>query len=373
MSRWFAAAGRACSAPVRRRSYAAATGTALLGLALAGCGQGTPATPPQAPASGLATVVVEAESGPAEVRLDGVVEAVQQATLSAQTAGRIASIAVDVGDVVRAGQLLVRLRSTEQVSGLGQAQAAVAAARAAHDQAAAQFARIEDMYQRKVVARTTFDEAVTARDSTAAQLAAAQAALESAREGVAYTEVRAPYGGRVIARQGQAGEAVAPGTPLLTVASLDALRVVVDLPQDVARDVRGRGTAHVYVGEERITAERVTLFPSADPLSGTFRARADLPSGVTGLAPGMHARVGFVTGESSRLFVPGDAVVERSELRAVYVVSADGRVALRQVRLGPRLDDRVEVIAGLVAGERVATDPAVAGLAARAAASTRHE
>lgn len=346
----------------------------IVALALHGCGNEAPDAPPKNAGADLATIVVGAQATPVELLLDGVVEAVNQATLSAQTAGRVAEAYVDVDDQVRAGQLLMRLRATEQVAGLNQAQAALAAARARDAQARAQFERIRDMYERKVVARASYDEAVTARDSAAANLAAAKAAVESAREGVAYTELRAPYDGTVTAKRAQPGEAVGPGTPLLTVASLGALRVVAEVPQSMAQDVRALGKANVYLGDgERIAADGVTLFPSADPASSTFRVRAELPATVSDVAPGTYVKVGFVTGESNRVLIPRNSVVERSELRSVYVVGADGRVSLRQVRLGRTVGDDVEVIAGLAEGERVATEPAAAGLAARAAAASDHE
>jgi hypothetical protein len=82
----------------------------------------------------------------------------------------------------------------------------------------------------------------------------------------------------------------------------------------------------------------------------------------------MFVKVGFVTGEAQRLMVPRSAVVERSEMRAVYVVAPDGRVSLRQVRLGHLRGDRIEILAGLAAGELVALDPAAAGIQARQAA-----
>jgi len=356
--------------PARRILLAAAVAGLL---SVAGCGEDDAAGRGEGKqATGLATVVVGTEAAPAEMVLDGVVEAVNQATLSAQTAGRVAEIHVDVNDPVKAGALLMRLRATEQVAGLGQAQAALQAAKARDAQARAQFDRIRDMYERKVVARATYDEAVTARDAAAASLAAAQAGLESAREGVAYTELRAPYDGVVTARHVEAGEAVAPGRPLLTVAALGALRVVAEVPQSVAGQVRALRQANVYVGSERIAAASVTVFPAADPQSGTFRVRIDLPESPVALAPGMHAKVGFVTGESSRMLVPRSAVVERSELRAVYVVTPEGSVVLRQVRLGRPVGDRIEVIAGLAQGERVATDPAAAGVDARPVAAN-HE
>jgi RND family efflux transporter MFP subunit len=189
--------------------------------------------------------------------------------------------------------------------------------------------------------------------------------VAAAQEGVAYTELLSPYAGVVTQKLVQIGEAVGPGTPLLAVASLDALRVVVEVPQSLIGPVRAAKSATVHFNGQRIESTGVTLFPSADPQSGTFRARVDLPAGISGISPGMYVKAGFATGEAQRLMVPRSAVVERSEMRAVYVVAPDGRVTLRQLRLGHEYGDRVEVLAGLAKGEAVALDPAAAGLEAR--------
>jgi RND family efflux transporter MFP subunit len=317
-------------------------------------------------AAGLATITVGKETAPTERLLDGTVEAVNQATVSAQTTGRVTAIHFDVNDRVPAGALLVSIRSTEQVATLAQAQAALKEASAREAEAQQRYTRIADMYQRKVVAKATLDEARAARDAAAAQLLAASAGLEAAREGVSYTEIRAPYSGVVTQKHVQVGEAVAPGTPLMSGASLDALRVVVEVPQSAIEQVRATRKAAVYVDERRIESTAVTLFPSAQPETNTFRARVDLPKGVQGLAPGMFVKVGLVTGEAERLLVPRSAIVERSEMRAVYVVGAGGRVGLRQVRLGHVRGDSVEILAGLVSGERIALDPVAAGSRLRA-------
>ena len=127
----------------------------------------------------------------------------------------------------------------------------------------------------------------------------------------------------------------------------------------------------MYVGDERIAATRITLYPSAEPQSGTFRARIDLPDGATGSHQAPSSRSGSSSAKPNRILVPASAVVERSELRAVYVVTPDDHVVLRQVRLGRRTGDDIEVIAGLARGEKVAVDPAAAGLVARAGAGPR--
>jgi hypothetical protein len=111
------------------------------------------------------------------------------------------------------------------------------------------------------------------------------------------------------------------------------------------------------VDERRIEAIKLTLFPEASVPSSTFRARLDLPENSQALRPGMFVKVGLVIGEIDRLLVPARALVERGEVTAVYVIAADNRISLRQIRLGHRFEDRIEVLAGLDAGERVALEP----------------
>ena len=338
-------------------------------LLLSGCDADAPAARPAAGHAELATVEVGTSDAPGLLVLDGLVEAVDQAMLSAQTSGRVSEVLVEVDDAVQKGQVLLRLRAAEQVSALREARAALTAATSREAQARAQHDRIRDMYERKVVARATYDEARATRDAARAERAAASARVAAAREGVGYSEVRAPFDGVVTDKRVQPGEAVAPGAPLLSVASLTSVRVIADVPQSVAPALRANPRATVQAGDVEVQAASVTLYPAAQPQSGTVRARLDLPEGAPRLAPGTFAKVLIARTDDSRVTVPRSAVVERSELRAVYVVRPDGHVAFRQVRLGRPVADQVEVLAGLARGERVATDPAAAALAARTTAA----
>jgi membrane fusion protein, multidrug efflux system len=326
----------------------------------AGCDGGNRSTGKLATTAPLQSIVVELTRTPVERKLDGVIEAVNQGTVAAQTSGRVAAILYDVNDFVPAGAVIVRLRATEQRAGLLQAQAALREATARESEARTRYQRIADMYDRKVVPKATLDEVTANKDAAAARLAAARAALDSAKEGVAYTEVRAPYAGLVTKRLVEVGETVSPGTPLMSGLSLQFLRVTVDVPQSIVEQVRRIKKGAVYVDGRRIEASKVTVFPEASAPSSTFRARLELPENATDLYPGMFVKVGFVTGEANRLLVPAPSVVERSEVTAVYVLDSSGRSSMRQVRLGDHFDDRVEILSGLAPGERVALDPLAA-------------
>jgi RND family efflux transporter MFP subunit len=181
--------------------------------------------------------------------------------------------------------------------------------------------------------------------------------VSAAGQQFGYTQIVAPYDGVVTQRLVEAGETVSPGQPLAGVAALGALRVVVDLPQSEAVKVRALGRGTVYVGDHAVPSARVTVYPAATSGSNTVRVRVDLPAGVQDLYPGMFAKVGFALGGAERLAVPAASVVRRSEVTAVYTVATDGSISFRQVRLGRTAGDRVEVLAGLHAGDRVALDP----------------
>jgi len=309
----------------------------------------------------FATLTVSYETAPRERVWDGTVEAVKQATVSAQTSGRVAEIFYDVDDFVEAGAPIMRFTDTEQRAALDGARAALQEADARAAETESEFARVATMFENGTVARARYDQAQANRNAAAARLESARAGVMNAEEQLEYTVVRAPYAGIVSRRHVAVGELVRPGAPLMSGLSLESVRVIVDVPQSMLDSIREIGRANVYVGERTIAAESLTFFPVADPATNTFRVRASLPAGHVTLYPGTFVKIGFVVGETERLLLPASALVQRSELTAVYVVG-DEAVTLRQVRVGRRYGDRIEVLAGLGAGEAVALDPVAAGV-----------
>lgn len=308
----------------------------------------------------LPTLVVEREQMPMERRVDGTIEAVNQGVVSSQTSGRVLEVLHDVNDFVPAGAVIVRLRSTERRADLEQAQAVLGEAVARSEEADTRFNRIEGLLADRAVSRQQYDQALADRDATAARLAAARARLDAAREGVSYTEIRAPYAGVVTRRHVEPGETVQPGTPLMSGLSLQFLRVTADLPHSLVEKVRVMRKAAVYVNDRRIEATRLTLAPQASKETNTFRVRLDLPENAAALYPGMFVKVAFTVGETQLLMIPLGSLVERSGVTGVYVQAADGRIGLRQIRPGRRVDGRIEVLAGLESGETIITDPLAA-------------
>jgi len=331
----------------------------------------------------LETALASYHTLPREYRLDGVVEAVNRTTVSAQTQGQVQEIFYDVDDFVEKDALLARLKDTEHRARVNQAEADLKSATARLQQAKDEHERVAGLYRKKNVSDSAMDKATADLASAQAALDAATARLEQAREQLAYTEIRAPYSGIVTHRHVELGEIASPGTPIMSGISLDELRVTVDVPQSIIpairrshSDAEQKPLARVYLsGGEMIETSKITVFPYADLGSNTFKVRIDLPTQpgdrLRALFPGMFVKTSFIVGEKSELTVPRKAVVHRSEVTGVYVVGADGGVHFRQVRLGRALPDAYVVLAGLTADERVALDPIAAGVLLKEQVQTR--
>jgi len=319
-------------------------------------------------ASNLETAEIKLDLLSREFRLDGAVEAIHKATVSAQTRGTIKEILVDVDDYVEKGAVIVRLKDVSQKAQLKKAQAGEKEAISHLSKAQDEFKRIEDIYAKKVVSKSKMDEAKHALSAAKARLDSARANLDEAREQLSYTQVKAPYSGIVTKRHVEVGETVQTGAQLMTGVSLDKLRVNVDVPQSLINKIRVFGKAFIYtdaaIGSEpvQVAVDKITVFPIADRASNTFKVRLDLPEGIDGLFPGMFVKASLVTGEKQVLLVPQKSVVQRSELTAVYVITDDGKICFRHVRLGSVHHDSQVVLSGLTEGETVALDPIKAGI-----------
>lgn len=320
-------------------------------------------------------VAVQIKSVGTGLELDGTVQPVKQSTVSAQTSGRIATLLVKAGDKVRAGQLLATIDDRETQTGVQRSQAQMAQAQAELRHAQVNFDRTRDLQAKGFVSSAALD---TADSQLKGALAGRDQAGAGARQSAlaqGFTRVTAPFEGWVLQTQVDAGDLAVPGKPLLTLYAPWPLRAVVQVPVSRAGVARAAGAADVFVrngsgGGLWVRPVSRSAVPNADPVSQTIEWRLELPAeAAKTLLPGEQVRVRFTGGLAERMVVPGAALLRRGELTAVYAVSDKGFV-LKAVRLGADHGaDGVEVLAGLMAGERVALDPVKASLAGAKAAT----
>ena len=318
-------------------------------------------------AAGAVSAQPPAATGAVELRevedfyaADAVIESLHEATVSAQIAGQVTQILVDAGDRVRRGQVLARIDTREVDAQVASARAQVAQAEAALAQAQLNYDRTKSLVAQNFLSQSALDKADADLKTARAALEAARAGTTQATTGRSFAELRAPIDGVVTQRLMEPGELATPGRGVVAIHDPAALRAVGTIPQFVLPRTARVDTAVIELPsvQQRVKAARVTVLPAADPRLLSTQVRADLPADApAGVVPGTAAKVLVPIGRSRKLVVPSAAVVRRSELTAVYVVS-DGSRQLRQVRVGSAVaDGAVEVLAGLSAGERVALDP----------------
>lgn len=331
----------------------------LLVAAFTACGGDEPEHAQETPVPSGETLLVEAEPLTAVMPVDGTVAARQQAVVSTRLMARITSLEVEVGDRVRAGQVLLRLGTDDIAANRARAEAALRVAEAARDEAARHVTRMDTLYAQDAVPLVQRDQARLGLVQAESQVALAEAAAQEVNAAARYAALRAPFDGTVVSRTARIGDLGAPGMPLIGIAADGPREVVLGVPPDVAANLAS-GDEVVVEGDVagRAVASIRAVASGADPRTRTVEVRADLPATwPTGVAVTVLVPAGVREG----LAIPESAVIRRGQLTGVRVMTEAGEM-LRWIRLGRRLEmagpdgtvhARVEVLSGLEPGERI--------------------
>lgn len=374
---------------------------AMAWLAVAGCADGEerPRARPEPPlVRDVRVETVGRQSVPDRIEAVGTVRARTQTVLSSKIVATIVGVHVVEGQRVRARDLVVTLDDRELLAqreraeaGLSEARQALEEAdraiqaakraveggRAQRELAEATLRRYQALLDRRSVAPQEYDEvAARARSAAAevarleetrasllarrhqalARIARAEAEVRAATIALGYARIQAPLDGVVVAKPAEVGGLAAPGVALVTIDE-ERYRLEAVVTESEMGRIGPGGTAVVSVDALGLELPGTVseIVPAADPASRTFVVKLDLPRR-RGLRSGLFGRAGFAVGRREMLTVPRPAVVERGQLQSVYVIGPDGTARMRLVKTGRLVGDRVEILAGLAAGERVAVE-----------------
>jgi len=316
----------------------------------------------------------------------------QEVELHAKVAGYIRKIDVDIGDRVRAGQVLAVLEVPElaaQVQGadagirhsqdeIVRAQNEVARDEAAHAALHAAAVRLKQAASARpgLIAEQELDDAEAKDRVSEAQVEAAKSALSAARQQLDvsrathtqvaamsdYSRISAPFDGVVTWRYADTGALVQAGTssnnaqPVVKIAQVNILRLRIPVPESLAASVHNGATADISVQAtgEHFTGKVARSTDALDRSTRTEQVEIDVPNKDSHLTPGMYANVVLqIERHNDALLVPIQAVTSSDNRASVLVVSNDNRVVLREVRTGLEDPSSAEILSGLNEGERV--------------------
>lgn len=338
------------------------------GLALAvgaGCGGRVDAAPGRAAGERPAvattvkadTVEVAEAKVPSFLNLTGQLVAHEDSDVAAGAAGKVLSVHVERGSVVKKGDVLVRLDARTAAASVAEARAQLELARSQKALAEADCARNEQLFQGGSSSQAEHDRAQAQCRNTAAQAAAAEARAQLWENNLADASIRAPFDGVVAERVVSVGEYVQPAAKVVTLVAVDPLRLELTVPEASAAGVR-KGVPVEFT----LTAVPGQVFQSKVEYvsAGLRRGSRDLvvealvANKERKLLPGQFATVKVQLGEQSLPVVPRAAVRDDGAQKRLFVVR-DGQLEERVVQLGELMGQQVGVLAGVRTGERVVT------------------
>jgi RND family efflux transporter MFP subunit len=293
---------------------------------------------------------------------NGTLEAFETADLYPKVSGYLADVRVDIGDRVKAGQVLAVISLPETEKELAEAEATVAAKRADLALQRITLQRQEGLLKIQGTSQQAYDEAKGKAAVAAAEVDLAAATVEKIRTMLNYRQVLAPFDGDVSHRQVNRGDFVQAATagrttPLFTVQRVDMIRVFCNVPEsDVARLRVGISASVKPYGQETTPiVGKVTRFEGRlDPETRNMRTEIDIPNPVGTLYPGMYVQVSLETeNHSNALTLPASAVGSDTKGKFVYVMQ-QGRIERQPIQIGMTEGGMVEVLSGLADGADVA-------------------
>ena len=295
---------------------------------------------------------------PDDVEVSATTEPVMSAMLSTKLMGRVVQVLAREGDVVAAGDVLVRLDDRDIVARGEQADAAARSADAAHNEARLQAGRLRALFADSAAPRAQLDaaEAGLVRAEQAVRGARAMAAEVDALAD--YAEVRAPFGGVVVQRLLDPGAFTAPGTPLLRIDDPSRLRVVAAVPPSTVSGLRRGSTVGATIEGVHVTG----MLEGVVPVPGAALANVQVvvENAARRFSSGSAATLFIPGAPRAALLIPAAALVRNGDLTGVRV-RAGGRIVTRWVRLGTERAGAVEVLSGLAAGDSIVVPAAPAG------------
>ena len=296
---------------------------------------------------------------PLNIVVPGAVVPDEQAQIASRLMGFVHDLNVKEGDHVKKGQVLFTIDPTDVKSQIAQAEAAYRQAKAALEDALADYERFKKLYKEESVSKQQFDKVRLQYQVAQQNLAAAKAAFDQARAQLKYAHVKAPFDGVVVKKMAANGDLAAPGKPLLVLENLETMSVKTEVASDLYARLRAGDEATMWIEgiDHPVKGEIYTLVSAADPRTRTHTVKITLPKALKNINSGTFARVSFKVGERQTMMIPASAVVVRAGITGVFVVNQDGKVHFRMIRPGKRMGDKVEVLAGLSLGERIVISP----------------
>ena len=298
------------------------------------------------------TYIVENRLTPIFETVPGTLRAKEASVISSRLLAMIKSINVRAGDAVKKGDLLVELDNTDLLARQRRWSEQANGYKAQIEQAQPQFERIKQLYEEGVSSKAQLVRAQANYLNLEAQLASAKASLQEADAALSFSQIKAPFDGRIISRLAEPGNMASPGMELLSIYNPGSLRVEVNVRESVALglNIGDEVEASVASLNKNYGAIIEEISPEAHTGSRSFLVKAAIAIDPI-LAPGLFVRLNIPVGVEEQLYIPQELVVEMGQLDMVWI-DKNNHPSKQIITLGPKRNDGQRlVVKGLSEGD----------------------
>lgn len=287
----------------------------------------------------------------------GQVKSDKEAKLSSIVMGTITHSPVDIGDKVKKGDLLIRIKDDQILAQKSQLEARKVQAKANLENTEKNYQRIKNLYAEESATSKELDDISTMYEIAKANMEALEARLNEVNEMLAYTSIRAPFDGIVARKFVSEGDMAAPGHPLVAIADPATIKITANVPEKWINTIKQNSKVLVTIdaaGLQQVPAILTAVSEAGDPMSRQFSIEAKLVnvSDTETLKPGMFSQISIKLDGDNALYIPKNALVKRGQLTGVYTFNENQVAMLQWIRTGQSMADSVEVLSGLKEGEQ---------------------
>jgi multidrug efflux system membrane fusion protein len=326
----------------------------LLAVLLSSCSKPAPKSEDVRP---VRAIVLAAGAAGSSAEFSGEVRPRVESRLGFRVGGKIVARKVDVGAVVRRGQMLMQLDPQDLKLGQAQAQASLRAAETNRDLARADLNRYHELRSKNFVSEAVLDTKAAALKASQANVDAARAAYREQSNQSRYADLVSDTDGVVTGVDAEVGQVVVPGTPVVRVARTDEKEVVIGIPEDRVDALRQVEdvTVRLWANRDVVLRGKIReISPMADPATRTYMVKVAVPARPE-IRLGMTATVQFTAkGDAAQMHLPLSALVQSQGANSVWVVE-NGAVRRVPVQLGGPLGNDILVTGGVRPGQTVVT------------------
>lgn len=286
--------------------------------------------------------------------------------ISSMLNGKVTSLAVQEGDYVKAGQLLLTIDAKDLAQKASGANAGIKASQMAANSASQNmtmanrtYQRYKNLYDEKVISKQEFDQYATQKNIAASEYQRALAGVQQAKAGLgevnvyqSYARVTAPVSGIVTQKYIDVGTTALQGQPLIAIEAPGEKELVANIDESYLDKVKEGLEVSLEIGNKTLKRKITKIVKYIDPSTRTFKVKID----ITDLTGGQFAKINVPVATKNAIVVPKNAIIQKGALTGVYTVDKENIISYRLVKTGKTYGENVEILSGLTDGDKIITD-----------------